>query len=486
MNSVRRALAWSLAERYASMVLTLGSSMLIARLLTPAEIGMYSLCAAAVAIATMVREFGVNEYIIQERELTAQKLRAAFAVAFTTAWGIGGLLWLGRGWLAELYAEPDVAHLLGILCLSFVLLPFSSPAYALLSRAVALRAIFVIQLMATLAQSGVSVLLAWQDWGPASLAWGAVAGVVVQLLAVTYFRPRDSLMLPSLRGSAAVFRYGAYQMSARVADTLSGNAHEFIIARQFGFAATGLFSRAKGLVDLFQTNISTAITRVATPSLARAHRENLPLAKAYASGTAMFTAVAWPFFGFLALAAPEIIRVMLGPQWGESVVLAQALALGMLPSALFALGGSVLAAMGEVKRRLSISLFYGPLHVLALLLAAQYGLLAMAWVWLFTTLCIWAAYTWQLCRVLRCSAADLYRDSLASLPVALASILAQGLALWALRLAQAPALAVLLGSGLAGAIAWLLVLRRSAHPAAREMQALLARWPRRSAPGGGV
>lgn len=475
MSGVRRALAWSLAERYASMVLTLGSSMLIARLLTPAEIGMYSLCAAAVAIATMVREFGVSEYIVQERNLTQEKLRAAFAVALATGWGIGALLWLGRSWLAQLYAEPGLALLLGILCLNFLLLPFSSTAYALLNRAVALRAIFCIQLTATLAQTGVSVVLAWRGWGAASLAWGALAGVVAQVLAVGFFRPRESLVLPSLRGAAAVFRYGAYQMSARVADTLSGNAHEFIIARQFGFAATGLFSRAKGLVDLFQTNVTTAVTRVATPTLARAHRAETPLVKAYAQGTAMFGAVAWPFFGFLAMAAPEIIRVMLGPQWGQAVPLVQALALAMLPSAMFSLGGSVLAAMGEVKRRLRISLFYGPLHVLALLLAAQYGLAAMAWTWLFTTLCIWGAYTWQLCRVLRCTATALYRDSLASVPVALASVVAQAAGLWALRELQAPALLVLLGGAVLGAGAWLLAVRRSKHPAALEFQALLTR-----------
>ncbi len=70
-----------------------------------------------------------------------------------------------------------------------------------------------------------------------------------------------------------------------------------------------------------------------------------------------------------ALAAPEVIRVLLGPQWGAAVPLAQALAVGMLPSALFALGGSLLAALGQVQRRLKVSLWYGPLHVLALLLA---------------------------------------------------------------------------------------------------------------------
>lgn len=478
MSSVRHALAWSLAERYASLVLTLASSMLIARLLTPAEIGVYSLCAAAVAIATMVREFGVTEYIVQERELDETKLRGAFAVAFTTAWGIGALLWLARTPLATWYDEPRVAELLGILCLSFVLLPFSSPAYALLNRAVAMRPIFVIQLCTTAAGAVVSVGLAWAGWGAASLAWGALAGVAAQVVVVGFYRPRSSFLWPSFRAAGAVFRYGAYQMGARVADTVSGNAHEFIIARQFDFTAVGLFSRAKGLVDLFQSNVATAITRVATPTLARAHREQQgpgPLVEAYARGTALFAVLAWPFFGFLALAAPELIRVLLGPQWGAAVPLAQALAVGMLPSALYALGGSVLAAMGQVQRRLKISLWYGPLHVLALLLAARFDLLAMAWVWLLTTVVIWALYVNHLCQVLQTTVGALYRSTLASLPVALASVAVQAVALTALRAADSPAWLTLLGGALAGALAWGAAAWGLRHPVAGELTELLRR-----------
>lgn len=475
MTTLRVALVWSMAERYASLIITITSSMIIARLLTPAEVGVFSLCAAAVAIATMVRDFGVNEYIVQEKQLDDSKLRAAFAVAFVTAWGMGALLFALRWPLARFYEEPRLADLLAILCLNFVLLPFSSPAYALLSRAVALRQIFTIQLSAAFAQALVSVLLAWKGFGAASLAWGSLAGVLIQTLVIGLVRPAGSFLLPSFRGAAKVFRYGAYQMSARLADTLSGNAHEFIIARQFDFASVGLFSRAKGLVDMFQTNVTTAMTRVATPTLARAHRESTSLVGAFSQGTVLFTGVAWPFFGFLALAAPEIIRIMLGTQWGGAVPLVTVLAIGMLPSAFFALSGSVMAAMGQVERRLKAALVYNPVHVVALLVASQFGLRAMAATWVLTTLTTWAIYTYHLCKVLKCSAQALYAASLASVPVALASMLAQVPVLLACRAMAWGALPTLLLTALAGALAWAVAVKWLHHPAAAELQRVLDR-----------
>ena len=63
MLSLRRALVWSLADCYAS----------------------YSPCAAFGAVAGIARDFGVSEYLIEERELTRERLRSAFGIALGSA-----------------------------------------------------------------------------------------------------------------------------------------------------------------------------------------------------------------------------------------------------------------------------------------------------------------------------------------------------------------------------------------------------------------
>jgi len=67
--SVRRSLALSFAQRYVATIITFVSTLILARLLLPAQIGIFSLCAAFVAIASVVRDFGVSEYLIQEASI---------------------------------------------------------------------------------------------------------------------------------------------------------------------------------------------------------------------------------------------------------------------------------------------------------------------------------------------------------------------------------------------------------------------------------
>lgn len=480
MNSPRVALLWSVAERYASLVLSLLTSMIIARLLTPAEIGVYSLCAATVVIAGTVRDFGVSQYIIQEPSLDKAKLRSAFAVAMSTGWAIGLVVFLTRGLLVDYYGDPRISSLLAVLSLNFFLLPFSSPAYAMLTREMAFRKIFLIQCLTTMVLSSASLILAYQGFGPYSIAWASVIGTATQGVIVAVMRPKSSLLWPSFHGSANVFRFGLYRMGSTIVDAVTNNAHEFIIGRQFGFLEVGMFSRAKGLVDMFQTYVTFSISRVVTPKMATEHRADQSLAYTFSRGTAIFTSMAWPFFGFLALTAAEIVRIMFGPQWDQAGHIGSLLAVSMLPTALFAFSGSVMAAMGQVERRLTVSLQCAPIHLVGLAIGASIGLDGMALAWLVTNFATATLFALQLRFLLRTSLRDLFFPSLASVPVAVVTVAAVFAALHLGRSLQIHEFALLLIAAVVAICVWYVCIRLLGHPVHEEVT-LAARSLRRRA-----
>lgn len=467
---MRRALLWSLAERYCSAVLALGVSMLVARLLTPAQVGIYSLCAATMLLASVLRDFGVTEYLLQERELTPARLRAVMSVALLTAWGVGLLVFFGREALASYYEEPRLETVLGVLCINFLLLPFASPAFAMLSREMRLKAVFAVQFASGACAGATTLALAWAGMGELSLAWGSVAGVVSQLLLVLVICRGQALTRPGLQHLPQVLRFGAYTMGSRALDVTAANAHEFIIARQFGFAAVGQFSRAKGAIDLFQTQVASAIVRVAAPTMAAAHRSQQSIVSMFAQGTGHYTALAWPAYLLLAAIAPQLVLLLFGPQWERAGELARGLALAMMPTALSPLAGAAMAATGRVKRRLLVSLIYTPVHLLGLLVLATISLDAMLLAWCLTHLVVAAAYASQLRRVLDTTVAQLYGPCLRS--AAVAGVFA--LAMWAWVALAVPALPgqawlTVLASIAFALPTWLLAVLLLRHPLRSEL-----------------
>lgn len=475
--SVRAALLWSFIERYASLVVTLASTMVLARLLTPAQVGVFSLCASVTAVAGILRDFGISEFLIQEKDLTIDKMRAAFGVAIVIAWSIAALILAVRQPIAAFYGEPGVADVLAVLSLNFFLLPLASPAFALMNRELAFRNIFFVQIGSNSVQAATSVLLAYRGFGYMSLAWAPVAGIATQTLLVTLLRPRDSLLLPAFGAARHVLRYGSMFVMSRSIETFTRNAHEFIIAKQSGFASVGLFSRAFGLIELFNNNVTSAIMRVASPAFATEHRAGASLTQSFARGTAIFTSIAFPFCGFIALMAGDIIDLLFGHQWHAAAPLTRILAIALVPYYLIGLAPNLLVATGNVKRRLQISLWFSPVHLAGVLVASFFGLQAVAAVWGVSNSVMLAMYVRHLKIVLHSSARDLFRPSLGSVVVAAASLAVQALTLLGCREADLTALPSLVLVTLAGAAGWFAAARACRHPVYDEVVRLLA-WRR--------
>lgn len=468
-TSTRKALAWSFAERYLGLMVSIGSTMLLSRLLTPEQVGIYSMCAAFTAVAHILRDFGVSEYLIQEKDLTHTKLRAAYGIAIAIAWSIGAVIFLSRHWVAEFYAEPRLANVLLVLTLQFLILPISSPTFALMCRELAFRQIFFLQLTCNATQAITSVTLAWLGFGVMSLAWGPIANIGMQSLILLWKRPHEVLMRPGWREARTVLRFGSMFVASRAIEVLTRNAHEPVIAKQFGFSSVGLFSRAFGLIEIFNLYVATAVIRVATPAFAAHHRAGEPLGAVYARATAIYVSVSWPFFGFVALMAEPIIHVMFGDQWLSAAPIASVLALSAMPSGLMALGPQMLSATGQVARRLGVTLRVSPVHLIGIAIASFFGLLAVASVWAVSNTLMLALYLREMRRAVGLSTGALAHAVKPSAIVAASSIAAQAGVMSLLQRVHAPAFAVLVLTFTTGAAVWLLVVRMSHHVTYEEM-----------------
>lgn len=478
-TSARKALAWSFAERYIGLLVSIGSTMLLSRLLTPEQVGIYSMCAAFTAVAGILRDFGVSEYLIQEKDLTHDKLRAAYAIAFGIAWSIAAVIFFSRHLVADFYAEPRVADVLLVLTLHFLILPFSSPSFALMTREMAFRKIFFMQMTCNATQALTSVTLAWLGFGVMSLAWGPIANVAMQSLILLWLRPKEVLTRPGLRELRTVLRFGSMFVTSRTIEVLSRNVHDPIIAKHYGFEAVGLFSRAYGLIDLFHLNVGAAVVRVATPAFAAQHRAGQALGAAYARATALFVSVSWPFFGFVALTAEPIIRVMFGTQWIQAAPLASVLALTGIPHGLMALAPQMLSATGHVARRMRVTLLFGPIHVVSVVVASYFSLLAMAAVWVLSNAVMLGLYLRELRRTVGLGTGELARAVWPSAIVAIVSVGAQASTMVLLQRAQASNLTTLILTFAAGLAFWLLAARLVRHPAYEELVRVLGAFSQR-------
>src|SRR5262249_41688991 len=159
------------------------SAMILARLITPAQSGIFSLAVGFVAVTQMFRDFGVGEYLVQEKQLDEGSLQAAFSIALILGWSLGLLLVLLAAPVADFYREAVVADVIRILSINFFLVPFGYVANAMLTRDLRFDAMLIVQTASALLGAVASIALVWAGFGAIGLAWGLVAGMVTQIVA---------------------------------------------------------------------------------------------------------------------------------------------------------------------------------------------------------------------------------------------------------------------------------------------------------------
>lgn len=378
-SHARKSFLTSFAEKYTLLLLNTAGTMILARLLTPAEVGVYAIGAVLVGLAQVLRDFGVGPYVIQEKQLTPEKLRAALGTSMLVAWLLAACVLLASWPAARFYEEPRLRPVLQLLSLNFILIPFSAVALPYLRRQMRFLAIFGINLAQTAVQLLCTVVLAWRGYGYLSLAWGAVAGTLAVLLASLCWRPAGMPWLPARRGMGAILSFGSLSTAGTVIDEAGVAAPDLIIGKMIGVAEVGIFGKAMGVINVFNQLVTAAISPVIFPLFSAQARAGGDLRLFYLKTASYVTALAWPFFGFVAVMAPALVRVLYGEQWDAAIPLIRIICLSSALYSMFIMARYLFVAMGEVKRQAQLDAMAVPVRVLAVLLAAPFGLAWVAW-----------------------------------------------------------------------------------------------------------
>ena len=370
MRGVRRALAFSFAERYLLLVISLGSNMAIARLLTPEAIGIFSVSLAVIGIAQVMRDFGVASYLIQERDLTDDHIRTAFGITMLLGGAVFALLFIAAPLISRLYASPEMVATLRICALNFLALPFCTVSLALLRRELAFKRLAAINLAAAAVGAVMSIVLAYSGYGAIGLAVGSVAVNVVTGAGAWLARRGRRLLLPSLSQWRKLLNFGAQSSLAGVVTSVSMDINDLAVGKIMGFEPVAILSRAQGLMNLFHRDLMSAIRNVAYPAYAQASRDQLALEPLYITSVTHVTVIAWPFYGFASLYSLEILRLLFGPQWDSAAPLVPVFCLAGALAATSNLIATLVLAVGRVDLVTRVELMFQPFRAILIVVAA--------------------------------------------------------------------------------------------------------------------
>jgi O-antigen/teichoic acid export membrane protein len=471
MASFRRGFVINFASSSAATVVQFVVSMILARMLTPSEIGVFSITVVFVNVAHVFRDFGVASYVTREKELTPEKVRSAIGVLYTSTWLIALGIYLASGWIADYFGYPEIRPVTEVLALGFVLIPFSSLMLAIMMREFEADKIAWVTLAGTTAYTVTCLTLAYLGHGTMSLAWANFANIAATALAYLPFRPRGLPWLPSFRGWGRIIRFGSGTLLTNLSHTLNNAIPDLLLGKLGSAHQVGLFSRANSTVNIFTYVAGSAVNFGSLSYISKAHHENRPLAPLLGRAAALLTGVGWPALIGTAVFGEEIVWLLYGSTWLDSVPAIAPLAWAAGLAMVFHYSRAALTAVG-LPYWAALPLIVSVLARAVLALFLFDGSLAsFGWIMFAGSLLTVPAHMFLHRRYLRCTPADLARAVWPSVQVAVICVAAA----WACKLLIAshvgPSLTLLLAIPVVGAI-WLGALAVTAHPLLAEIRTL--------------
>jgi O-antigen/teichoic acid export membrane protein len=406
-------LRWNYTATVINALMQIGYTAVMGRVLEPRAFGLVALAGFALRFGSYFARMGVGSALIQRREVSRTDIRAGFTLV------AGGL---------------------------------TATAESLLRRQLRFRTLAVNSLISyVVGYFGVGFTAAWMGAGVYSLVAATLAQSV--LLAVLHYAAVRHPVTPVLRWGPyrELYGFGARVSVISFLEFLGGDLDTFAVGRFAGTALLGQYNRAFLLVNLPLQQLTTALTKVLFPAFSRMQDDRPRLRRLYGSSIGVAAAILVPTCTGLAVAADEVVAVVLGPQWERAATLLPVLAIAASFSLLSHLAGVLCEATAELTRKLALQAGY--LVVLAALMGAAAGgeLLAYAWAIAAGELIRHLGYLLLLRRVVGLRGADVWQRYVpaiaAAIPVA-AAIAAVRLGLLSLG---APLVAVLAGELVTGA-----------------------------------
>ncbi len=346
--SAKRSLGITAISAAATFFLSLATVVIVSRLLSPTEIGVFSVSVAMIGFMHTLREFGVSQYLMQIKEITRDDKRAAFTITLAFSWLIALALHLIKDTAATFYGEVGIARVMELMAVNFLILPFAAFMRALLHRDLQFKKMAVIDLSNSIMAAIGTITAAWMGFSYLSMACGAIAGNIAAFFALLLLSNSRTLDWPTTRGLANVLNFGSRWSAASFISQIGTAAPDLILGRTLGFAEVAFLSRANGVLSMALSQLRVVVQAVYSPVFAKGYREGLEVGPIFLNFNQMLLAIVLPMLGMMALLSSQLIEFMFGHQWARSAPLASILCIFAIVGAPMTLAPYSLISMGKV------------------------------------------------------------------------------------------------------------------------------------------
>ena len=359
--------------------LQMGSTIVLARLLTPQDFGLIAMVTAVTGFVVMFKDMGLSMATVQKDEINHGQISTLFWINVILSLGVMLITAALAPVIAWFYGEPRLIWITLVLASAFIFGGLAVQHQALLRRQMRFRILAVVEIGSM--SSGILAAIIAASFGAGY--WSlvimqlatAITGAIIVWTACGW---RPSLPIRD-SGVQEMLAFGGNLTGFNIINYFSRNLDNILIGWRWGSGPLGLYIKAYGLLLLPLRQVSAPLSAVAVPLLSRLQKEPDRFRSYYRKGLTLAAMVGMPIVVFLFVVADKAILLVLGEQWTGAVTIFRVLGIAAFVGTTAGPGsGWVYVALGNVRRQFLVSIVSTSLLIIGFVIGLRWGPIGVA------------------------------------------------------------------------------------------------------------
>lgn len=360
------AVLWNTIEKFLVKGSSFFISIILARLLSPADYGLIGMLAIFIALSQVFIESGFAKALIQKQDCTDVDYSTAFYSNLGLSLFVYVLLFVTAPWVAFFYEEPQLCRILRILSINFVIGSFNIVQRAKLMARMDFKSLAKINFVGVVGGGICGIIMAYTGWGVWSLVGQAITNTLVMLFLFPHYSNWKPIWIFSFDSFKRLFGFGSKLLITGSVATIVNNISTIAIGKAYKSDQLGYYTRATQFSEMIAYTVNDILGTVTFPVLSELQDEKDRLVAVYRKSLYYTAFIIFPVMILMALLARPLVLVLLTEKWLPCVLLLQILCIARMFTPLSAINMNVLNAIGRSDLFMKVDLCKIPILLISL------------------------------------------------------------------------------------------------------------------------
>lgn len=378
-KETKKGIIWSAIQRFSTQGLQFLTTLVMARMLTPAEYGTIGMLSIFLAISSVFIDSGFVNALTRKQERTHADICTVFyfniTISFVTYW----ILYGAAPYVAAFYDMPELQLVLRIIGLSLILNSFSAVQATLLTINLNFKVQTRISVISLVFSGIIGIFMAYNGNSYWSLVVQTLVFCSLSSILYWYYSKWRPTLTFSIKSFKELFNFGSKLLLSSLIDSIYGNLYSMVIGKVFSAKILGNYSRAESYANFPSISLTGIMQRVTYPVLCRIQGNEQELTNTYRSFIKLSAFIIFPLMMLLSALAFPFIIIIIGKQWEFSATMLQVLCFSLMWYPIQAINLSLLLVKGRSDLSLRLEIIKKIFGVTILFAVIPMGILALCY-----------------------------------------------------------------------------------------------------------